>query len=223
MSLIYTSGDTGRTGRLADRKAVSADWTSDKRFIEKLVGISFQLISDFQADAVVVLNTDSAASSGEHLTLGNVTFTGKEGATVRIEGSASNDGDHVLTSVVSAHVGAFAGSTFTDETFTGAETITVLRTDSPLVGTWSLEVSNDFSTGIDGNDRADTGRWSDWTDTFYPAIDGVTGSVPLETDNTEQTNQPIQASPVEFRAFRVRFDYTSGLGNISVLYFGKGR
>ncbi len=163
-------------------------------------GVTFTLISKDQVDAVALDVADSAAADTDRFTFLNYTFTGKEGATIRISGSESNDGDFVVDSVVSAHV-AQVSESLTDETFGAGVTVTVIRTEDPLVGSWSLEASNNYSTGlIDGG--MDEGDWGDLTQAFSPSIDDV----------TEPSNQPVQLDPFDFDAVRVRFNYTDGIG-----------
>jgi hypothetical protein len=193
MSKANTWGGLLRQGRLAEHVAVSDDWNSAKVLIDSMDNVSLQLISYFQEDAVTLNVADNVVASTKTFTFANYSFTGKSGCVIRIAGAAH-----------AGHNGDF----------------TVLRADSPLVGAWSVGVSNTFSIGM-LNDPPDPGEWTPIPNSeFSPAVAAVTGTT-VTADETYQTNQPVVAL-LPFRAVQVSFAYTSGLGSISVFMFNKG-
>src|SRR5678810_1141523 len=82
--------------------------------------VGLQLIVDPPSENVDVGNTDAVVASTKRWTFGTFTFTGKTGYTLHVRGAENdeNNGDFVISSVVSAHVAATAGAgTLIDETF----------------------------------------------------------------------------------------------------------
>ena len=219
----YQFGETNREGRLLDHVTVDAtsaavDLATKGYNLARSDGSAYQLITENIDSGPIAIGASDSSVTASTMTfvLPGYDFTGQTGATIHIAGAANagNDGAFVITSVTDAHtVVASAATGLVDETFDPATvTITVERTDVPLLGTWEIDVSNIFSINL-GNDRevADP-KWSDITPGFSPAIVAVTAA----------SNQPAQAAPFAFRAHRVVFHATGGVGYVSVYNFQKG-
>ncbi len=223
--MSYTFGEFNREGRLLD--AVLVDATSaavDKAIaggnLARSFGSSYQLITENLVDAVALGATDtSVVASTKTFTIPGYTFTGKVGSTIHIRGDVAhtgNNGDFVVSSVTSAHVVVCStASGLSDETFNPATTtITVERTDIPLVGTWEIDVSNILALNL-GNDReVSDPKWKDISTSslFAPAIVAVTAA----------SSQYTQAASLMARAHRVVFHAASGKGYVSVFNYQKG-
>jgi hypothetical protein len=180
-----------------------------------LDSISFQLVT---VDEVIPVTSGTAAvvASTKTYTISAIDFTSRTGVTIRISGAAhpENNGDHVVTSVTSAHVVVCSGdSGLVNETFNLATaTIQIIGTDNHAHGAWTIEASNNYQPNemsVDGQ-RQDPGDWTDITDQFNPAIVAVTAP----------GSQWTQAN-IRCRDIRATFTPASGAGKTRANVNGK--
>lgn len=153
--------------------------TTDGDDCRDIDSVGVQLIAGYLEEGFSGSDSDSVVAATDTWTLTEFDFTGLVGATIRVTGTASNDGDHVITNVTSAHVIRTTASTTVDETFTAAMRVTVIHTEDPPVGTWKIEVSNDFVPDTNGTvygQVSASGTWTDITSQFSPAIAAVTST-----------------------------------------------
>ena len=175
--------------------------------------IGAQLLVDFNETEFSGSASDNVDDSTLTWTLTEFTFTGMEGATIRVEGTDDSDGDYVIDTVTSAHVIVTLTSPGQDETFTDALRVTVIRTDDPPAGDWKIEVSNNFVPETNGTvygQPSDAGDWTDITSQFSPTIAAVTTA----------DSQYVQAD-LTARDIRFTFTPSGGQGIAKVRRFCK--
>jgi hypothetical protein len=175
--------------------------------------VGAQLIVDYNQTEFSGSDSDDVVDLTKTWTLSEFTFTGLEGATIRVEGSATSDGDYVIDTVTSAHVIVTTAGPGADETFDDALRVTVIRTDDPPAGDWSIEVSNNFVPETNGTvygQVPNAGDWTDITSQFSPVIAAV----------TDEDSQYVQAD-LTARDIRYTFTPSSGQGIVKVRRFAK--
>lgn len=160
---------------------------------------------------------DAVVGSTKTWTIANGGFTaGDVGRALVVTGSVSNDGTYTIASVTNGRV-MVTGGTPTNETFTSSVRFFVRTTATALIGSWKIEVSNDYvpaSSGASYGQSPNDGKWTDITASFSPdVVDSVTASI--------YDSQYVQA---DLTARDIRFTFTSdgtGAGTAMVLYFAK--
>lgn len=116
-----------------------------------------------------------------------------------------------ISSVTSAHVVVCStASGLTNETFDPAAVkLVVSRDDAPLIGDWTVKVSNNFVP--DGSSSygspPNPGRWVDITSAFSPTIASV-------VDATPATRAQFAQADVRCRSIQVTFTPRSGYGTV---------
>ncbi len=151
--------------------------------------VGAQLISEFASTEFTADDTDDVTALTKTWNIAGYTFTGQEGATLRVSGSETSDGDYEIDTVTSAHIIVTVTGPADDEGFTDAVEFTVLRTDDPPTGDWKVEVSNNFVPNTNStvySQPSNAGDWTDITTEFSPSITGVTtaGSQYVQADLT---------------------------------------
>ena len=175
--------------------------------------VGAQLIVDFNEETFAGSASDSADVSDQGFVITEFDFTGLTGATLVIEGSADNDGEYEITTVNSATSIDTDPVPAGDETFTDAVRFTVIRTDDPPAGAWTIEVSNNFVPETNGTvygQVPDAGDWTDITSEFSPSIALV----------ATEDSQYVQAD-LTARDIRFTFTPSSGQGIAKVRRFCK--
>jgi hypothetical protein len=175
--------------------------------------VGAQLIVDYNQTEFSGSDSDSVDDSSKTWTLTEFTFTGMEGATIRVEGSATSDGDYEIDTVTSAHVIVTLTGPGADETFDNALRVTVIRTDDPPAGDWKIEVSNNFVPETNGTvygQVPNAGDWTDITSQFSPVIAAV----------IDEDSQYVQAD-LTARDIRYTFTPSSGQGIVKLRRFCK--
>lgn len=175
--------------------------------------VGAQLIVDFNESTFAGSDDDSADVSDGGFIITEFDFTGLTGVTIRIEGSEDNDGDYVVSTVNSANDVDTTPAPAQDETFSDAVRFTILRTDEPPAGDWSIEVSNNFVPETNGTvygQPSNAGDWTDITSQFSPSI------APVTTADSQYVQADLTA-----RDIRYTFTPTSGQGIAKVRRFAK--
>lgn len=175
--------------------------------------MALQLITEDATENVPVETGDDADADTDTFAFAGFDFTGLEDATIRVEGSEDNDGDWVIT--VGGDGTATIDGSLTDEVFDPeAVTVTLIHTEAPLEGAWTIEVSNNYTPAGNGSygQPPEQGTWTDITSSFEPTISAVTAA----------SNQWAQAD-LGFRAIRVTFtpSGSAGEGDVTVIQYSK--
>lgn len=202
---VYVMGQEGNPAGSLVTTAVATATTPVPMFLMDSFGA--QLVVDPYIYSIThnAADTVTASTGTWHFVNGN--FTAQSvGATFTVAGAshAGNNGTFTILTYVSATNVTTATTGLVDETFGAGVTVSV--NEASLVGTWKIEISNDFAAASNGGDIGQTpyaGHWTDMTSVFAgPAIVAVTTSAATR-------NQYAQG---QFTIRNIRFTFTSTAG-----------
>jgi len=178
--------------------------------------VGVQLVVDYQTESVPFTAGDNVVALTKVWTIDGFDFTGLDGATLRVEGSAEgNDGDYTITS---GGDGTFTSTeaVAADETFASDVVFTLVHDDDPLQGAWHVEISNNYvgpGGGAYGEVESDGNEtWTNIDGVIWAAFAAVTDAGSQARNNT---------FPLGYRAIRFYFVPTDGVGHAKVLLFAK--
>ncbi len=215
MSLIYGEGldcyFIGKQGNPASQLVTTAVATSSGPIPCKMMSSSgIQLVVDPYVYNIAhnAADTVTAGTGTWHFVNGNFT-TLSVGATFTVTGAShsGNNGTFTILTYVSATNVTTATTGLVDETFGAGVAVTV--TEPSLVGSWKIEISNDYAGASNGGSfgqAPDAGHWTDITALYTsPSIAAVVAA-------PSATRSQYAQGQLTVRNLRVTFTSTAGRG-----------